>query len=352
MRATLLVQLLVAGAVAALLVHWIKRAAYRHDWLDRPNDRSSHQRPTPRGGGLAIVIVTIACSLMLLGTANQLRRDWIIVIAGSAVIALVSWIDDLYSLHTTIRLTVHIAAAVVALAAIGPIERIELPGIFTIGTAWLGVPLTILWIAGLTNIYNFMDGIDGIAAIQGVAASTSWILIASTVNDRPVFVTAVFLAASSGGFLVHNWSPASIFMGDVGSAFTGYLLAVFAVHASGNPRVAFAAALTVWPFLFDGIFTIMRRLIHRENITKAHNSHLYQRLVRCGWSHGVVAAIYGVLAALGGLYALAVVRLVPGWKTVYGAVPLAAVGLWLLVLHAERLRRQTTMPSAAHTASE
>jgi UDP-N-acetylmuramyl pentapeptide phosphotransferase/UDP-N-acetylglucosamine-1-phosphate transferase len=153
---------------------------------------------------------------------------------------------------------------------------------------------------GLTNAYNFMDGIDGIAAGQGIVAAIGWGII-GLITGNP-FLTALgfLLAASCLGFLCHNWPPARIFMGDVGSAFLGYTFAVLAVIASqSDPRLAFIGILFVWPFVFDAVFTFFRRLRKHENVFEAHRSHLYQRLVIAGYSHGVVSTLYIGLAGAG-----------------------------------------------------
>jgi len=346
MSAILSIELIAAALLSSAIVRIVRWSALRRGWLDKPNDRSAHRNPTPRGGGVGIVVGTVGGATAILGASEGLTRRWILVLAAAGVIALVSWFDDLNPLPNTFRFLVHIGAACGAVWALGPIRQVALPGLFVISTSGLAVFLTICWIAGLTNVYNFMDGIDGIAGLQAVAAGVTWAAIGITVGDQTLFVTAGLIAATSLGFLIHNWSPATIFMGDVGSAFLGYFFAVFGVRTAWNPVAPFAAVLAVWPFLFDSTFTIIRRLSRGENITKAHSSHLYQRLVRCGWSHSAVSSIYGVLAGLGGSFAVALLRGVPGWQAVYVVIPAAALGLWLLVRRSER-RRFALLPDVS-----
>jgi UDP-N-acetylmuramyl pentapeptide phosphotransferase/UDP-N-acetylglucosamine-1-phosphate transferase len=190
---------------------------------------------------------------------------------------------------------------------LGPVTSVDLGawGALRFGAAaW---PLTLLWIIGLTNAFNFMDGIDGIAGITAVAAAGAIAAAAAALGAGSVAVTAAALAGGSLGFLTSNWQPARIFMGDVGSAFCGFMLAVLPLTLPADcvPVVLPVAALAAWPFIFDASFTILRRLRRGENIFQAHRSHLYQRLVIAGWSHRHVACLYGGMAACGSAVALA-----------------------------------------------
>jgi len=171
--------------------------------------------------------------------------------------------------------------------------------------AW---PFSVVWIVGMTNAFNFMDGIDGIAGITG-AAALAVIAAALQISGETFFsLLAGALAAASAGFLVWNWQPARIFMGDVGSAFLGYVIAILPLAATGEARAWIfpLTACVMWPFLFDTSFTMLRRIAKRENILEAHRSHLYQRLVIAGWPHHLVTLLYGVLSAAAGGLALAV----------------------------------------------
>ena len=270
--------------------------------LDIPNERSSHTRPTPRGGGLAIVIVTLVGGSVFLFYANAETtfQPWIFYTLGALLVAGVSWLDDLRSLANQARFAAHAVAALVAMLGLGVWRQFGFPVVGTLDLAWLGWPLTFLWIVGLTNAYNFMDGIDGIAAGQGIVAGLGWGIIGLITGNAFVTCLGFLLAASCMAFLFHNWPPARIFMGDVGSAFLGYTFAVLPVVASqSDPRLPFIGILFVWPFVFDSVFTFLRRLRNHENVFEAHRSHLYQRLVISGYSHSVVSALYICLAGVG-----------------------------------------------------
>jgi len=297
----------VCGLLGAMLTYGMVRFASRFGILDEPNARSSHARPTPRGGGLAIVGVGGAAVLALwaVGVPAPDRGGWAALAA--ILVAAISWLDDVSSISHRVRLGLHVAAAVTATWAVGPARVIDLgpAGSFDLGPA--ASVLTILWIVGMTNAFNFMDGIDGIAGITAVVvlalvAAGLWAAGAAFSG-----LTAVALAAAAAGFLVWNWQPARIFMGDVGSAFLGFSIAVLPLAAGQQASrwLLPLAACGMLPFLFDTTFTLLRRLGKGENVFEAHRSHLYQRLVIGGWSHAAVAGLYGMLAALGGALGLA-----------------------------------------------
>jgi UDP-N-acetylmuramyl pentapeptide phosphotransferase/UDP-N-acetylglucosamine-1-phosphate transferase len=330
------------GGVTALRL-W----AERRQILDVPNERSSHSRPTPRGGGLVIVIL----STLGLAVAWLLSPIWhpaalLAYLAAAWLIAGVSWLDDLRSLPNRVRFAAHSLGAILAILAFGAWRVVSIPLIGPLDLGVLGLFITFIWIAGLTNAYNFMDGIDGIAGGQAVVAGLGWAFLGWRDNQPLVAALGLLLAATSLGFLGHNWPPARIFMGDVGSAFLGYTFAVLPVIAAQhNPRLAVAGVLLVWPFVFDAAFTFLRRLRHHENVFAAHRSHLYQRLVIAGHSHRTVTRLYIGLAATGAMLAAR-------WYSdgsasdlaVILALPLLCVGLWRFVVGREHAAQKQPSP--------
>jgi UDP-N-acetylmuramyl pentapeptide phosphotransferase/UDP-N-acetylglucosamine-1-phosphate transferase len=222
--------------VASFVVAWIgvalfRRWSLRREIFDIPNERSSHTEPTPRGGGVVIVAVTLAGYLL-----TTLLTDLPIsygYLAGAVMISLISWLDDLLSLPFWARLAVHVAGSALLMADVGYWHEIFIP------TADISIPLggvlgavvTMGWLVWLINSYNFMDGIDGIAGIQAVIAGRRMggsVLLAGPKWD---FSVHGHPRLASMGFLVHNWAPARIFMGDVGSAFLGFTLAAIPLLA-------------------------------------------------------------------------------------------------------------------------
>lgn len=324
----------------------VRAIATRRRWLDYPNSRSSHTIVTPRAGGLAIVVVSEAGLSVLLWRDRLLSREWTIVLAAAIVVAAVSWIDDLRPLSNKIRFSVHVIAALVVLATFGNIDRAEIPFIGTISLGALGGPLTLLWIVGLTNAYNFMDGIDLMAAGQAIAAGAGWAVLGNIVDSRDLILAGIVIAFAAAGFAIHNRPPARIFMGDVGSAFLGYLLATMAVVGShGDPTLGMCGVLLVWPFVFDTGFTFLRRLRNREAIFKAHRSHLYQRLVIAGMTHMQVSLLYFVLDLIGIGCAIALITGVPHATAISAmAITVSASGLWVFVTQTEQRARAARAP--------
>jgi UDP-N-acetylmuramyl pentapeptide phosphotransferase/UDP-N-acetylglucosamine-1-phosphate transferase len=283
--------------------------------FDVPNERSSHRRPTPRGGGLVIVAVVLAGWLLF--EVFTSFAPWLTsatVAFACSLIAAVSWVDDIRSLPARVRFAVQSLAAILGMMSFGFWEKLTVPGVGAIPLGWLGLPLTFLWIVGLTNAYNFMDGIDGIAGSQALVAGIGWALL-GWLSGLPILsMLGLLVAASSLGFLMHNWSPARIFMGDVGSAFLGYIFALlplmmksFSQNETVSDRTFFTGILMLWPFVVDTAFTMVRRLRMGQNIFTAHRMHLYQRLITLGYNHRSVTVCYAVLALAG-------VMLAVGWS--------------------------------------
>lgn len=277
-----------------------RRWTLRREILDVPNERSSHTVPTPRGGGLVIVLVCLLFySIYTIFTAGNFSFGYF---AGAVLIAVVSWFDDLRSVSSALRFLVHAIGAALAIFFLGYWQKIYLPFTGEIDLGLFGSIFTFLWIIWLTNAYNFMDGIDGIAGTQGLTAGIGWLLVGLFFNLEITSFLGGVVALSNLGFLMHNWQPAKIFMGDVGSAFLGFtfavipLLAANEMQGSGQSRLASAAVWLVWLFVFDTLYTFFRRLLRGEKFWQAHRSHLYQRLVISGHSHRFVTILYGILS--------------------------------------------------------
>lgn len=264
-------------------------------------------RPVPRGGGFAIVAVVVVAAVIAVIREPAAAASILGAVTPALVVAAVSWRDDMRPLPAVLRLTVHLAAAGCAVALLGPLRRIDLGALGAVDTGPLAWPLSVLWIVGMTNAFNFIDGIDGIAGITTMAAAAAVAAAAAHLGAVPIAIVATALAAAAGGFLTSNWPPARIFLGDVGSTFCGFLLAVLplAVAGADAARAVPVAALAVWPVLFDTALTLVRRAWRREDLLRPHRSHLYQRLVAAGWSHRAVSSLYGGLAAFAGAIAVA-----------------------------------------------
>ena len=327
----------VAAIVIAALVPWLARWAHSSGvLLDVPNERSSHRVPTPRVGGAAIVIAVLAALAVpgMIGgmvAAAPVAHAGVLVVGALAVVAM-SFVDDVRSLSAMLRLAGHVVVAAVVAIDVGP---------WPLHGAVDGVPIVSmavggLWIVGLINAYNFMDGIDGLAGGQAVVAACGWAIVGVLTGAPQVTGLALALGAASAAFLGFNWHPARVFGGDTGSAFLGYAFAVMPVAAAPSAAAFAAAPLFVWPFVVDAGFTFLRRLARGEYVVKAHRSHLYQRLVATGRSHRQVSLTYLALAALGLPAGVCSAAGPPAVAVILGAVVAgAAVLLWRAVVRHE-----------------
>jgi UDP-N-acetylmuramyl pentapeptide phosphotransferase/UDP-N-acetylglucosamine-1-phosphate transferase len=285
-----------AGVLTPVLVAW----AHRRELLDVPNDRSSHVVATPRIGGVALVYGVLAGVVVLHVAGAAMGDEVTIVLAGAVAIAFLGLLDDFRDLPALVRLAVHAAVSIAVVMSAG---AATLPWIG--GDGWAASVLTVFWLVTLTNAYNFMDGIDGIAGAQALVAGIGWAAVGLLVGAPECTALGLVLAAASAGFLLYNWHPAKVFMGDAGSGFFGFLFgALPLIAAPGSAALWWCAVLLMWPFLLDASFTLVRRARLGENILAAHRSHVYQRLLITGRSHRYVTLVYAGLALLGAVAAV------------------------------------------------
>jgi UDP-N-acetylmuramyl pentapeptide phosphotransferase/UDP-N-acetylglucosamine-1-phosphate transferase len=298
--------LAVAAAAGWAYLRWAPRRA-----LDVPNQRSSHTRPTLRGGGLVILAGFCAGLALWLATGGSLSPRALGWLAGALLVAAVSFVDDLRPLPAAPRLITHLLGAL--LLTVAGVQARDAPLVAELLLAFV-------YVIVLTNVYNFMDGIDGLATTQAIIAGVALGIAGSLVRNPLVAIGGSLLAAASAGFYLYNLPPARMFMGDVGSTFLGFSFAGLSLLANigvGGNRLPIEFGLIIFaPFLFDGLVTLARRVLRGERWYAAHRSHYYQRLVRRGLSHGQVTTLYaglGVIAAgaaIAGLYAIDPFRVV------------------------------------------
>lgn len=328
MEASLLVLLAAGGAALAMtaagltfLVAWLRRRAV----LDIPNHRSSHSVPTPRGGGLAVTAVILLGWTMVLAWSGALDAALLALLAGGLVLAAVSWLDDLSGLSHRLRLAVQVVA-IGATVALLPDGFSVTQGLVPPLVERLGMAVAWIW---FTNLFNFMDGIDGLSGAEAAHLGAGVTVVAAVggLAAWPLGPLGMVVAGAALAFLVWNWHPAKVFLGDVGSVPLGFLLGglLMALAASG----AWAAALILPAYyLADATLTLVSRLLRGKSPVEAHRDHVYQRA--CGrLAHDAVvrriAATNGVLLAAA-VVAEAVMPL-PGLAI---AVIAVAVALWRL----------------------
>jgi UDP-N-acetylmuramyl pentapeptide phosphotransferase/UDP-N-acetylglucosamine-1-phosphate transferase len=292
------ISLFIALAILSYLGVWIiRRYAERRQLLDHPNERSSHSMPTPRGGGLAIVLLVTGTGIWFMREADW-SRDLVYIVCA-VVIAFLGWRDDTHSLSPRVRFAVQGLVAAASIWGLGYFSSVTIPLFGKLQLGVVGVVITFLWIIGLTNAYNFMDGIDGMAGGVAFAAGLGWVLLTSNIPylaNSFVFWIALAIAAGSLGFLGHNLHPAKTFMGDVASTFLGYSFAVMPLMAANEEGDALMlGTLLMWTIIMDAGVTFIRRAVNREKLLAGHRDHVYQRLVIGGYTHSQVSIMYTVL---------------------------------------------------------
>ena len=320
---------LATGLLACFATRALIPILRSRDVLDQPNERSSHRVPTPRGGGIA-VIASVLLAWILLARVGPGASGVIGISLGACILAIISWIDDLRGLSPVPRLLAQAGAVAVGVFA--------LPNPQAVAPSWPESPagfaaLGLLWV-WCTNLFNFMDGIDGLVGSEAAAIGVGLLLFASVGAgaDPALAVLAAAVVGAALGFLVWNWSPARIFLGDVGSASLGYLLGFLLIDLTMRGFWKVALILPLY-FFADATITLARRLLRGERVWQAHREHFYQQAVRAGLGHAAV--VERVIAAdvilIGCGWAAE-----NGWGTVSLAVSAATVAILLTVLSCGR----------------
>lgn len=291
-----------------LVVVWItsmigtglmRQYAVSRQVLDVPNERSSHGAPTPRGGGVAIVISLLG-AMLALGALHGVSRPLVIALEGAGtVVALVGFIDDHHHIAARWRLLAHFSAAIWALAWLGGLPSIPVAGVSP-NLGVVGDVLGAVALVWLLNLYNFMDGIDGIASIEAVTISLGAIVVYTASNGAAhASYPSALLAAAVLGFLFWNFPPAKIFMGDAGSGFLGITLGVLALDAATRrPEWLWSWIILLGAFVVDATVTLFFRLSRGEKLYEAHRSHAYQHAAQKYGSHRPVTLAVGAINLL------------------------------------------------------
>ena len=331
---------LVAAVVGTVLARTL---ALRKHLYDHPNERSAHTAPTPRLGGLGIIIPFFVASLAVTLLSGQVELETLAVLGGALTMAVMGLVDDVRSLPARVRFLVQLSCAAAVVLAVGA----DLPARLA-PLSFLPYPLLaaamVVWIAWITNLYNFMDGINGIAGCQTIIGAAAMALVGLQLDAGPVSWLPVYLAAATAGFLPFNFPRASIFMGDVGATAIGFFLACVPLLPAAKTIPFESATVAISLFVLDATFTLMRRVWRRERFYEAHRSHLYQRLLSYGVTHTPITLVAAagmalatgaaVLGAGAGLWGRAAAVAAP--FVIFG-------GLYVLARWVERGREKTEL---------
>lgn len=322
-----------ASVISFALTGMILRFSLGRSLLDIPNDRSSHRVPKPRLGGIAVTAAFFVTILTMLAFGyDPFPGGWHAagVLGGGALLAVMGLMDDLRGLDAKLKLVLQLAAAGIVVASGIVLAELKLPFIGTLPLGQLAIPFTILWIVAIINFYNFIDGIDGLAAGVGMIAALFLVLIATMAGSPVMVLPYVALAGSCLGFLRFNFPPARIFMGDMGSTFIGYGFAVLSIVGAARGVPAFVTPLLLGAVIGDAALTLAKRIIGRKKIFIPHRTHYYQRLTSIGFSHKQVTLLEYLIAAMLGVSAILAYR---GDRlfVFFFAVIWTAIFLWVLV---------------------
>jgi UDP-GlcNAc:undecaprenyl-phosphate GlcNAc-1-phosphate transferase len=323
-----------AAAVTAALTPVVGRVSRHYGLLDEPRERGLSERMTPLLGGVAILAGVLVAALVFLPIDATYRA----ILGGALLITVVGAIDDLLDLHPAIKLAGQVAAAALPVANGVTVDNFTLPFVHRVDLGGLGAPLTLLGLVLIINVVNFSDGVDGLAAGVCAIAATSFSVIAFDLGKGPAGVLAAIIAGAALGFLVHNFHPASVFMGDCGSNLLGYLLGAVIVEGSlkTNALIALVGPLVVLavPFLDTG-FVLAKRLKYRRPVYRADSWHFHHRMANIGFSQRrTVLYLYAWMLAMAGLavalrfvpYSDKAGRLNVGWAALMGVLFVLVLG--------------------------
>jgi len=324
---------LLAGVSAACV-----RAMISLRVMDEPNGRKAHDHPTPKGGGVGIVaafLVGMAVLYQFAEFARLAQPYFLGLIGAAAAIAVVAFLDDIRDWRFTVKLAAQVLAALVAIGTGLYVRDYNLPYLGTLDLGWIGALATLVWILFATNAVNFMDGLNGLAAGVALIAACFLAGIAAHEGGWFAYFASLLLAAGLIGFLPFNFPRARIFMGDVGSQFCGFTLAMLGVAASRFDGVEMSFLLVpmlLSGVLFDVAFTLARRTLAGHPPTHAHRGHLYQVAQKSGMSAVSVTLVHWLFAVLGGLACLVFIAAAPAWKPAIPPLLVVPQLIWLAVV--------------------
>ena len=303
-----LAALLAAFLVSLVSTPVVRSLAFRVGAVDVPKDsRRMHNHPIPRMGGLGIYLGFILSVLLFLPLTSELRG----MLLGSTIIAVLGIFDDIYALPALPKFFIQIGAALVAVLGGNRIMFLSNPNIFSPDPVWklgvLSIPITVLWIVGITNAVNLIDGLDGLACGVSTISSMTLLVIALVMEEPDVAILMAALSGACIGFLPYNLNPAKIFMGDTGSTFLGFILAVVSIQGLFKFYTIISFAV---PFLmlglpiFDTCFAILRRVSHGQSPMAPDRGHIHHRLIDMGFTQKQAVAVLYIISAILGLSAV------------------------------------------------
>lgn len=323
------IALVVCAIISILLTPFIIKLAKKVGAVDQPNDRKVHERLMPRMGGLAIFLSFMVGYLMFLPKTISVWP----VFLGALIIVVTGILDDLYEISAKTKLLGQLTAAFVTIMGGVQIDFITLPFTDRLDLGYLAIPITILWIVGITNAINLIDGLDGLAAGVSSIALLTTSLLAFSMGNFVVGLLGIIVLGSTLGFLVFNFHPAKIFMGDTGSLFLGYMISVLTIMGLFKNVAIFSLIIPIIILgvpILDTMFAIIRRIVNRKPLSSPDKLHLHHCLIRIGFSHRQTVMIIYLMSGLFSVSALIFTR-----ATMWGSTLLLVTLLILVELTVE-----------------
>lgn len=348
----------VAGLVTCLTTLAASRLAMYAKFLpDRPNHRSSHDRVISRGGGIAIFAGWFAGVFIVAVFADIMPSPFVSVFfAGlAALVFCVGLADDRWSMTPLFKFSGQLAAAGLFCWLLGPLLFAPIPFLGEVSLGAWGVILTLLWIVGFMNAFNFMDGVNGIAGGSALAGLIAFSVIAIFAGAPGAAILSILLALACFGFLPSNLGKGRLFMGDSGSLMIAFLIAGLGIYAANvtNGRASVMIMPVIFlPFLFDVAWTLTHRIIRKQNILAGHREHLYQLLLRQGLSHAKVASLYMALTTFSAGAAILMLALAPSEQWIAPAALMVLFALGASYIHAGAVKDGLLTPSIARKSGD
>jgi len=334
-----MVTIYLASFTAALLLslvltRCIRDTAMRRGWVAAPSSHHIHRRPMPRLGGVAIFVSFVTVTSLLTSTSYELwvgfaPRTLVWLLVPAAMVFLLGLYDDIFPATPSLKFAVQALAA--SLLYFGGVGRFNLPAVLGLsGFEWLALPLTIFWVLWITNAFNLIDGLDGLAAGSTLFSTLTLFAVSCVSGNQGITVLALTLAGAIIGFLRFNFNPASIFLGDCGSMFLGFMLSALALTGSQKTPTTIAVAIPVVSFglpIFETALSVVRRYLSGQPLFTADREHIHHKLMKQGLTHRqVVILLYGVSALCG---ILSLCLLYPGGVTMAIVLLVLSVCIWI-----------------------
>lgn len=322
--------LLICFAASIIITPLVKKLAIKIGAVDKPNQRKVHQKIMPRLGGLAIYLSFII-GLLILRPGGEY---FLPILIGSIIIIITGVLDDMIELSAKVKLLGQLAAALVVVLGGVNVDYINIPFMGELNLGPLSIPLTIIWIVGITNAINLIDGLDGLAAGVSSIALITISGMAILKGDMFVVSMGLIVLGSTLGFLIYNFHPAKIFMGDTGALYLGYMIAVLSLLGFKNVTMIslIIPVIILGVPISDTFFAIIRRIVNKQPLSAPDKSHLHHCLLRLGFSHRQTVLLIYALAAMFGLAAVILTQ-----ATVWGALLVIAILILTIELIVEKI---------------